>query len=142
MSLEELFLIKVENIMTRQVLTVSENESVLDAVKKMETLNVGAVIIVDKSEKIAGIFSERDLLKRVVPKEKDPSSTPVKEVMTKELVSMKSDTLLTEAFQIFQNRNIRHAPIVDNDNLVGIISIKDVNSVIYKQLAQALFDDE
>ena len=128
--------------MTRKVLTLSDNGSVLDAVKKMEVMNVGAIVIVGEKKKVIGIFSERDLLRRVCAENKDMAATGISEVMTKDPQVLTSETPLVEALALTQTNDFRHIPIVDDASLVGMVSIKDITNVIKAQLGKVLFDDK
>ena len=141
MTFDEISLLKVEDMMTRKVLTIEMDASVLDASKKMDALNVGAIIVIDQKKQVVGIFSERDLLKRVCSSGKDLEQTKLSEIMTKELETFKSDTPISMAFKVMKNGNFRHAPIIDNNVLVGIISVKDINRVIYTHMAELLFEE-
>ena len=103
-----------------------------DAVKKMYLMNIGAVIIVNNDKKITGIFSERDILRRVIPKELDIKNTSIVTVMTKDPNTITSDTSLFDVFNLMQGLNFRHIPVVDNNKLMGIVSIKDIVKVCIK----------
>ena len=104
---------------------VKSSDNVRDAVKMMSDKNVGAVAILD-SGRLVGIFSERDLMKRVVAAGLDPSRTKVADVMTKELVVGRPEDDINDALQKMHSIGCRHLPIVDSGNLIGMISLRDL----------------
>ena len=118
--------LSAKDIMTStNLVTVSPEEKIVDAVKKMYENNVGSVLVVDEEGKLVGIFTERDLVKVVATG--TSLETPIKEVMTKRLITVKpEDPLPLVASKMIEN-NIRHIPVVDKDGkLKGIISIRRV----------------
>ena len=118
--------------------TVSPKTSVVDAVKLMADQRVGAVAVTEK-EKLTGIFTERDLMIRVVQEGKDPQTTPVSDVMTADCVSAKKDMSMGEALQVMTDRHFRHLPVVDDDNKVlGLLSIRNLLHNRVDRLSQEL----
>lgn len=108
--------------------TVTPSASVLEAAKMMNEHKIGALVVIEEGRAI-GIFTERDVLRRVVAEGNDPKSATVEQVMTREVAYCHSDTKLTEARGVFKNRRIRHLPVLDDDDrLVGMISIGDLNA--------------
>lgn len=122
---------RVGEVMTRDVVTIDPDSSVLDAAKLMAAKNVGALPVVDGDGRLVGMLSERDIVRRVVALERDPAATPVREAMTPQPVSVKPDYTLADAIRIMAQLNIRHLPVVDEQGgLVGIISVKDIETAI------------
>jgi CBS domain-containing protein len=108
---------------------VPPSVTVLEAVERMNRLHVGAVVVMDEGQ-ILGMFTERDVLRRVVGERRDPARIKVREVMTKEVICCGPATDLDEISAIMKNRRIRHLPICDEEgDLLGLISIGDVNAV-------------
>jgi len=103
----------------------SSNDNVLDVAKMMSEKNVGAVAVLD-SGRLVGIFSERDLMKRVVAAGLDPKRTQVVNVMTKDLVVGRPDDDINDALQKMHSIGCRHLPVVDSGNLMGMISLRDL----------------
>ena len=132
MSVEEISSLKAANLMAKRVLRIEENATVLDAVQKMYLSNVGAIVIVNNDEKVVGIFSERDILRRVIPKDLKIKKVKVSEVMTKEPTTVSSDTSIFNIYDLMNGLNFRHIPVVDDNVLVGIISIKDIAKSVMK----------
>jgi CBS domain-containing protein len=111
-----------------QVLSVSPNATVLDAALLMNEHKIGA-LVVSEAGNVVGIFTERDVLRRVVAKRLDPANVRIADVMTREVVCCELDTEIEEAKAVFMNRRIRHLPVVDADGyLQGLISIGDLNA--------------
>lgn len=111
-----------------QVYTISTDATALDAAVKMNDHGIGALIVVDEG-RVQGIFTERDLLRRVVAKQLEPSHVRVEQIMTKEVACCQADTKVAEAQGVFKNRKIRHLPVLnDNQSIIGMISIGDLNA--------------
>ncbi len=122
-----------------QVLSLSGETTVLQAARFMTDHKIGAILVLD-GEHIAGMFSERDILQRVVAEGRDPAQTTVGEVMTVEVACCTPDTSLEEARGAMKNRRIRHLPVVDGDErLLGLISIGDLNAFQVAHQEQTIF---
>jgi CBS domain-containing protein len=111
-----------------EVLTIPRDASVLDAALLMNQHRVGSVVVTQDS-RIAGIFTERDILRRIVGERRDPAATRIAEVMTTEVFCCTPETTLEEARGAMKHRRIRHLPVADGDGrLIGLISIGDLNA--------------
>ncbi len=111
-----------------QVYFVRPDASVLDAAVLMNEHKVGSLVVSDGDE-IHGIFTERDVLSRVVAQRRDPAATRVDEVMTRDVVCGTPETSIEEARGVMKNRRLRHLPIVsDEGRLFGMVSIGDLNA--------------
>lgn len=105
--------------------TVSVEASVADAVRTMLDRHVGAVAIIDSDERVAGIFTERDVLSKLALSRRDPETTPVRELMTTPVELATAETGSSEAFITMVERHFRHLPVVDNSGkLLGMLSIR------------------
>jgi len=124
-------MVKVRDILQRKgttVLTIGPSASVLDAALQMNEHRIGALVVLLDAE-IIGMFTERDVLRRVVGEHRDPATTLVQDVMSTEVVCCTRETGIEEARAAMKNRRIRHLPVVDDDNkLGGLISIGDLNA--------------
>jgi CBS domain-containing protein len=109
----------------RDVATVSRETCVLDAVKEMNNRRIGAVVVINEN-RVVGVFTERDLLNRVVAKQLDVTQVLVNDVMSTPVACCQLSTELTEAQGVMTKKRIRHLPVVEGDDLVGIISIGDL----------------
>lgn len=105
--------------------SVPPEETVLNAVKAMCDARVGAVLVCTEDGP-CGIFSERDLMTRVILDRRDPANTPVRDVMTPEVACVGPDTSTEEAMAIMSERRCRHLPVVHDGVLVGLVSIGDL----------------
>ena len=117
-----------EIIEGRPLIHAELSENVREVARKMSEKNVGAVAVLD-SGKLVGVFSERDLMKRVVAAGLDPQKTPVEKVMTKDILVAKPVDDLDSALQKMHSIGCRHLPVVEGGNLVGMISLRDLLEV-------------
>ena len=109
----------------KQVLAVDLGTTVFEAAVYMAEKGIGAVPVVSNGV-IHGMFTERDLMTRVVMPRKDPSTTTVQQVMTKDLVTAEPDTLRSECIRRMTARHCRHLPVIDKGRLLGTISLRDL----------------
>jgi CBS domain-containing protein len=107
------------------LILAESSENVRDVARKMSERNIGAIAVLD-SGKLVGIFSERDLMTRVVVPGLNPDSTPVSNVMTKALVAAAPEEEIGSALQKMQSLGCRHLPVVDEGRLMGMLSIRDL----------------
>jgi len=110
-----------------QVHSVSPSTRVLDAINKMNQHKIGAVLAVHDRQ-VAGIFTERDVLRRVIGEQRNPASCMVAEVMTEDVICVRPETDLDEVASIMKQKKVRHIPVCDEDGLHGMISIGDLNA--------------
>ncbi len=110
----------------RQVYAVGPNETVREAVRQMNHAGVGALIVSNRGE-LVGIFTERDVLRRVVDEGRVPETTHVRDVMTRELVVVDSQTRIEDAMALMTLHRCRHLPVLDGGELAGMVSIGDLN---------------
>jgi len=109
---------------------VSPTDTVLDAVEVMCDAHIGAVLVMD-GDYLAGIFSERDLMTRVVLAMREPTMTLVGEVMTPGAICAPPDTSVRDAMVLMTDRRVRHVPVVERrGRIVGVVSIGDLVSAI------------
>ena len=124
---------QIKSYMLTDVKTCKENETIDSVAKVMSANNIGSIVVV-KDDIPIGIFTERDLLKRVVASGKNPTKTTVDEVMTKELITVNKDEKLRAVYHVFVINHIRHLPVVEKGKLVGIVSLKDIARVVDQQI--------
>jgi CBS domain-containing protein len=121
----------VADILSRKgstVHTISPTVTVLEATNKMNQHKLGALVVMSDTA-VVGMFTERDVLRRVVGEQRDPARTTVAEVMTSEVICCPPEADMDEVSQIMQQRRVRHVPVCDdNGKLHGLISIGDVNA--------------
>lgn len=113
-----------------EVFTVRPGTTVAEAVDVMNQRNIGAVLVTDTDGRLLGIFTERDVLRRVVDGKLDTDATPVSEVMTSSVACVRPGATVREALVVFNSHNCRHLPVVDDDKVVGLLSIRDVTAAL------------
>jgi len=121
--------LKVGDIMTKKVVIVPYGKDISEAAKLMKKYNIGSVIVVEdlKSKKARGIITERDIIHKIIAKNKDPYKTKVEEIMSKPLRVIKTDTPLEDAAKAMRDNKIKRLPVLNEYNeLVGIISEGDI----------------
>lgn len=110
---------------SRDVLTIESDASVYDAVKRMVDRNVGS-LLVTVNGRIEGIVTERDYLRRVTLEGRNDRETPVAEIMSSPMIVVTPETSVDECMSIMTDRRIRHVPVVDEGEIVAVVSIGDV----------------
>lgn len=118
-----------ELVKGRPVHTVAKTATVQAAAEVMARENVGALAVVD-GQLLAGIFSERDVIGRVVAKQFDPGKTSVGSVMTRNIVVARADETIECCLNKMRHANCRHLPVVDGDVLLGMLSLRDLLLVV------------
>jgi CBS domain-containing protein len=119
---------KVQDILSHKggtVATIEADRSVVDAAQEMNQRRIGSLVVM-KGQRVVGIFTERDILVRVVAERRDPEKTVVGDVMTTPVVCCVPETELAECRAIVTNRRIRHIPICVAGKLVGIVTSGDI----------------
>lgn len=107
------------------IYTISPKATMFEALTLMADADVGALLVLE-NDRVAGILSERDYARKVILKGKVSRETLVSEVMTEDVVKVSPSTLVDECMGIMTAKRIRHLPVVEDDKLVGLISIGDV----------------
>ena len=108
-----------------QVFTVSPDATVYDALKLMSEKEIGALVVIENG-KMVGILSERDYARKVILKGKNSQETMVKEIMTTNVIHASPNQKIRQCLSLMTNNRFRHLPILEDDQLVGIISIEEV----------------
>lgn len=133
---------RVQELLERKgtrVLTIRPAASVLQAATLMNEHRVGSLVVVEDG-RVVGMFTERDVLQRVVGERRDPEATRVGDVMTSAVVCCSPDTTVDEARGVMRDRRIRHLPVADSDGrLLGLISIGDLNAQLQAAQEQTVF---
>ncbi|MCC6543723.1 MAG: CBS domain-containing protein [Nitrospirae bacterium] len=120
-------MIPVKRVMARNLVTVDKQMTVQEVAKVMESKDVGSVLVMDKeSGEIAGIVTERDIVKKVVAKGTDGSSYIVKGIMSTPLLTIESNKTIFEAGDYMDQKRVRHLAVTENGKVVGVISVRDL----------------
>ena len=107
------------------VLKIEKSATVFDAITKIVEANVGSILVTE-GDRVVGIMSERDYLRKIAVQGRTSRDTQVGEIMSTPLIYVTPETTIEESMAIMTDRRIRHLPVVENDDVIGIISIGDV----------------
>lgn len=129
-------------IKDQNIHSLSPDGTVLEAAKLMVNRDVGAIVVTDEGNKLAGIVTERDITRRVIAKGLDPSAVKISEIMTKEPDTVGPDDSAVEALEIMRIRRYRHLPVVDNDRIVAMVSVRDLYEVMKEELEASIRETE
>jgi CBS domain-containing protein len=121
----------------RDLYTVSGDQTVHNAARYMTERHIGAVTVVD-GERVIGLFSERDLMNRVVAESRDPQAVHVRDVMTTDLTTASTNESYEEGLRKMQQARCRHLPILEADNFIGLISLRDLLEVDADEKAEEI----
>jgi CBS domain-containing protein len=119
----------VRDILARKgtaVVSILPTATVLQAAELMNERGVGGLLIVDEGKNLLGVFTERDILRRVVVGGRDPKETPVAEVMTRDVITCLPNTKIDECSAVMTTRRIRHLPVADEQTVYGVVTIGDM----------------
>jgi len=116
---------EIRDIMTEDVITINHNESVLKAAEMMSDLNIGC-LVVEIDNKVCGIITERDIITKVVCRNRNPKVTRVKEIMSSPLVTIHPLASLEDAVRIFNETGFKRLVVTSGDSLEGIVSTEDL----------------
>jgi len=115
-----------------QVHSISPYATVFEAISMMAELGVGALLVME-GEKLLGIISERDYLKKVILKDRSSKTTSVQEIMTKNVLFVFPENDINECMALMSENSIRHLPVVEDERIIGVISIMDVISNVISE---------
>jgi len=122
----------ISQTIERVVATVDENATVLEATLLMAKKEIGSVVVTSNSA-IKSLFTERDLMKKVVAEKRDPNTLKIKDVMSTDLVKITSDEAPERCLQLMEEKQCRHLLVFDDDEFVGIISLRDLVAWMLKE---------
>jgi CBS domain-containing protein len=123
----------VQNIATANI-----GMSVRDAAIAMANRRIGAMIVLDSSGRMAGIFTERDVMTKVVATRRDPDITLLADVMTPNPDTIGPDDTAADALEMMRKHNYRHLPVLDGTRLIGMVSVRDLYATALGELEQGL----
>ncbi len=121
---------------------LAEDRTVLEAAKLMANRDVGAIVVMDADGGLAGIVTERDITRRVVTKGLDPKKTTIADIMSRKPDTVGPDDSALEALEIMRVRHYRHLPVVDDDRVVGMVSVRDLYEVMKVELEANIRETE
>lgn len=121
---------------------LNADDSVLDGANIMVRHDISAIVIFDADGKLTGIVTERDLTRRVLADGLDPEETPLSEVMTDNPDTLSPDDAVYDALELMRTRRYRHLPVVKDDKVVAMVSIRDLYETVQDSLEQSMRETE
>jgi len=118
----------VKEVMKRNIVTTGSDKSVYEAAQTMRSNNIGSLVVVNDT--LEGIVTERDVLNKVVAEGRDPKQLKVKDIMTREVITVTPDKDMEEACELMAKHKIKRLPVVFGDEVVGIITSTDIVSIL------------
>jgi CBS domain-containing protein len=109
----------------QEVLAISPNDTIYDAMKLMANRNVGALLVLDDG-KLCGVISERDFARKLFIQNKAPKEIRVNELMTKDVVYVRPEVTADQCMALMTDKRVRHLPVLDGDRVIGVLSIGDL----------------
>jgi CBS domain-containing protein len=125
-------MITVKDLLNRSsgpTVLVSPTDTVYRALQLMAENNVGAVMICEENQ-MMGIFTERDYCRKIILMGRSSLNTPIQDIMTKKMITVKPEQSLEECMELMTRYHIRHLPVQEEENLVGVVSMRDVMEMI------------
>jgi CBS domain-containing protein len=120
----------------RAVFSIAPQTPVLEAIRAMAEHHVGALLVM-QGETLAGIVSERDYARKVILRGRSSADTPVRDIMTPQVLTVSPDTTVQQCMQLVTDKRVRHLPVLEAGRVVGVVSIGDlVKAVIAEQQQQ------
>jgi CBS domain-containing protein len=114
----------------RHVISIAPDASVFDAIKLMADKSIGSLVVMDEDDKLLGIVTERDYARKVIVKGRSSRETRVEEIMSTTVVTASSDHRVDECMELMTDKKIRHLPVVEDDQVIAMISIGDLVQAI------------
>jgi CBS domain-containing protein len=124
----------LDNKKHKSVISIAPHRPVFDALVVLAEYKIGALLVLD-GDKLVGIFSERDYAREIVLKGKSSKTTPISEVMSSNVLTVKPSDTVEQAMNIMSDKHIRHLPVLESDKVVGMLSIGDLvkETIEYQQ---------
>ncbi len=123
----------------REVHSISPDATVSDAVRAMNEKKIGALLVVEEDRPV-GMFTERDILQRVIDSGKDPSETRVAQVMSTDIIAIHPEATVEGAMAVMTERRCRHLPVIEGETIVGLVSIGDLTRWVSLRQANHIQD--
>ena len=126
---------RASEIMSKEIQTIREDETLQEAAKRLATEDIGALPICNDSRQVKGMMTDRDIVVQVVARGKDPSQTRARELETGQVVTLRPDDSIEHACDLMAQYQVRRLPVVENGELVGMVSQADVAKSVDAQTA-------
>lgn len=118
------------DVKVRHIISISPDASVFDAIKLMADKSIGSLVVMDADEKLLGIVTERDYARKVIIKGRSSRETRVEEIMTQQVMTAACDHRVDQCMELMTEKKIRHLPVIEDDQVIGMISIGDLVQAI------------
>ncbi|MFC3812882.1 CBS domain-containing protein [Lacihabitans lacunae] len=125
----------LESKKIKQILSVKPDTTVYDALFIMAENNVGALLVME-NDKLVGIFSERDYARKGIIKDRKAKSTPMSEVMTANVFTVKPEMNIVDCMELMSSKKFRHLPVVVEDKVIGVLSVGDIVTALIVEQRQ------
>ncbi|MDI1363222.1 CBS domain-containing protein [Methylotenera sp.] len=124
----------LDNKKHKTVISIAPHRPVFDALVVLAEYKIGALLVLD-GDKLVGIFSERDYAREIILKGKSSKTTPISEVMSSNVLTVKPSDTVEQAMNIMSDKHIRHLPVLEGDKVIGMLSIGDLvkETIEYQQ---------
>lgn len=126
----------IKDVMNKNVIATKQEVTAREAAKIMSKYHIGSLIVLEE-KKIIGLITEGDILRKVIAEDKDLDETKIKDIMTEKVVTINSDKTIEDAVKVMMENRIKKLPVVDDDNLVGVITASDI-MVVEPKLIEAI----
>ncbi|MBQ9313386.1 MAG: CBS domain-containing protein [Clostridia bacterium] len=117
---------KVSEIMTKNMVVVNSDDTILDAAKLMKQHNIGCIPVIENGDKVLGVITDRDIVLNMAKYNSDPANTCAKEIASDVVYKVKPDVDVKYALDLMQKQKIRRLVVIENESLVGIVSLGDI----------------
>jgi CBS domain-containing protein len=121
----------------RVIYSVPPDAPVLDAIREMAEHGVGALLVM-QGDKLMGVLSERDYARKVILKGRSSSETLVSQIMSTPVLTVKPDESINDCMRLMTERRVRHLPVVENDHVIGVLSIGDLVRAVVEEQKQTI----
>lgn len=122
----------------RAIYSIDARRTVHDAIEQMVSYDVAALVVTDEKSELAGIVTERDVAKKVVLRDRSPKLVSVKEVMTREVLSVREETPTSTCMDIMSQKDFHHLPVIENNRPVAIITAGDLFKFVVSEQSMAI----
>ena len=122
-----------------ELIAITPNHKVMDAIKLMNDRNISAIMVVDITHKLKGMITERDIV-RGIATSADYSNQMIEDVMTRNIITFTPSTEVSAAISVVANKKIRHLPVLDGDRIIGIITYRDLVSYVLPEIVYMAHD--
>lgn len=116
----------VKEAMVTEVVSIDKNKSIFDACQIYKKFKIGCLLVTD-SERCVGIVTERNIIERTICEHKDPENTKIYEIMSSDIKTINPLNTLEEAVIVMNKNNVKKLPVIQNDDIVGIITVTDIS---------------